>query len=132
MNLISLAYQVQMDQNASFADRLSMGGSTMLFGMLIIFSVLILIWGVLELFHYVFTATQNKKNNTAPAPKPQVKKPIPVVAPPVAPAVQQNDDPAVIAAITAAIMMMSQESNTSFRVVSFRRINKNTPWNRES
>ncbi len=132
MNLFSLAYQVQMDQYAGFPERLSMGGSTMLFGMLVVFSVLVLIWGILELFHYVFATTQNKKNDTKPAPKSKAQKPAPVVASAPVTVVEQSDDPAIVAAITAAIMMMSQESNTSFRVVSFRRVNKSTPWNRES
>ncbi len=127
MPISSLAYTVQMDQNASFAERFSMGASTLLFGMLVVFSVLILIWGILELFHVIFASTQKKDQKPTPAPKVQ-----PPIAPtPVAVTPAAADDTAIIAAITAAIMMMNQQDATSFRVVSFRRINKNTPWNRE-
>ncbi len=131
MNLFTTMAAAQMD-GAGFAERFRLGGSTLIFGMLVVFSVLLLIWGVLELFHYVFNATQKKQKATpAQKPKPKVTTPPPVPAP-VAVQSKQADDDALVAAITAALMMTMQKDASAFRVVSFRRVNKTTPWNRES
>ncbi len=129
MKLLSPFALAQMD-GATFSERFELGISTLVFGMLVVFAVLILIWGILELFHYIFTSTQ-KKGSTSATPTSKATTPSPTPAPVVAqPA--QADDGALIAAITAALMMTMQKDASTFRVVSFRRVNKTTPWNRES
>ena len=85
--------------------------STAVVGYLVVFTVLALIWGILEIFGKVF----NKKTDkavTLPAPEP--------AAIPVAEADNDNTEE-IVAAITAAISMYSDKPASSFRVVSFRK-----------
>ena len=81
----------------------------LLIGMLVVFLVLIIIWGCLVLFKIGFSNTKtDKKKDAAPVEKPAVT--------------QQNNDGEIIAAIAAAIAMAESESDgLKFRVVSFRR-----------
>ena len=98
----------------SAADKFSYGGQMLLIGMSVVFAVLILLWGALELFHLV-TATIEKKTKAkepAPAPVPASE----TVAP-------DDDESELIAVMAAAIAAASEENpEGSFRVVSFRRI----------
>ncbi len=130
MNLFSLEYIVQITDSTGYGERITMGLSTMIFGMLVVFSVLILLWGILELFHFAFAKATSKKPN-ANATKKEIVPPAPI--PQVAPVVPTpaTDDGAMIAAITAAIALTLQKPTTSFRVVSFQRTTKNTPWNQK-
>ena len=94
---------------SNFMDRLSFGGLMLLIGMLVVFAVLIIIWGCLVLFKIGLANTgTDKKKDAAPVEKPVV--------------VSKNDDGEIIAAIAAAIAMAESESDgLKFRVVSFRR-----------
>lgn len=83
--------------------------STAVVGYLVVFTVLALIWGILEIFGKVF----NKKTDkavTLPAPEPAA---IPVA--------EADNTGEIVAAITAAISMYSDKPASSFRVVSFRK-----------
>lgn len=92
----------------SFADRLSFGGLMVIIGMLVVFAVLILIWGCLSLFKIAF-ADIGKKTAKKDDAKVQT-----VAAP--------ADDEQLIAAIAAAIAAAESESDgLKFRVVSFKR-----------
>ena len=106
---------------------LSIAGNTALQGMLMIFGVLALLWGAVELMHY-FSPYRVKKTKVKPKPEssPSVPDKEPAVSPqPVATAEPEEalDDGALIAAITAAISAaMAEEGYTGgFRVVSFKR-----------
>ncbi len=93
----------------NFIDRLTFGGSMVLIGMGVVFSVLIIIWASLALFKVFFANNGEKtiKEAIEPAPVPvQVKA----------------DDSEIIAVIAAAIAAAESESNgIKFKVVSFRR-----------
>ena len=102
-----------------FGERASTAGIVTLQGMLTIFLVLSILWGAIEIMHRVLHKDKKEtKKESAPAAAPA-----PVVTP--AP-VEVQDDGAIIAAITAAIMAMRSESgeNSAFRVVSFKRANR--------
>ena len=102
-----------------FGERASTAGIVTLQGMLTIFLVLSILWGAIEIMHRVLHKDKKEaKKESAPAAAPA-----PVVTP--AP-VEVQDDGAIIAAITAAIMAMRSESGESsaFRVVSFKRANR--------
>ena len=102
-----------------FGERASTAGIVTLQGMLTIFLVLSILWGAIEIMHRVLHKDKKEtKKESAPAAAPA-----PVVTP--AP-VEVQDDGAIIAAITAAIMAMHSESGESsaFRVVSFKRANR--------
>jgi sodium pump decarboxylase gamma subunit len=111
----------------TMSERLSEAGVMIVLGVLMVFAVLATIMIVLMIMERVFA-----KKGKSEAPK---KEAAPKVAPAPAPApVVQQDDGAVIAAITAAISLMLAESGDAtyqggFRVVSFKRSNRNTPWN---
>ena len=112
------------------SERLALAGQMTLLGMVMIFSVLGLLWGVLAIFQKVMAGRTVKP---APAPKSApAADPAPVAAP-----VAESDDNEVIAAIIAAAVAayMADEGNTEsaynggFRVVSFRRVQGGKAWN---
>lgn len=113
-----------MNSTMTFGERITMGLQVTLFGMAVVFAVLILIWGILEIFRIIFYELPKKKAEESEA-KPQevVETVAPVEVEPVE-EVAETDDGEVIAAITAAISMMTDKPQTSFRVVSFRRTAK--------
>ncbi len=106
------------------SEKLSIGGQVTLLGMGTVFSVLILLWGLVEVLHLLLGHKGEKKVNeaakivvTAPIneqPKVKPVKPTEPVA---------KDDLSIIAVITAAIAAASGQSPSSFRVVSFKRAN---------
>ena len=100
-----------------FGERASTAGIVTLQGMLTIFLVLSILWGAIEIMHRVLHKDKKEtKKESAPAAAPVVT-PAPV---------EVQDDGAIIAAITAAIMAMRSESGegSAFRVVSFKRANR--------
>ena len=96
-------------------------------GMGMVFSVLALLWLVLVIFKNALTEKPSKakaEETSEPAPAPAVT-PVPA-----------GDDPAIIAAITAAIAAtidsdpaLSQQFAGGFRVVSFKKKSGKTSWN---
>ena len=110
----------------NIGDVFKNGGAYALVGLLTVFVVLAIIWGLLELFHIICHGKKPKKQN---APVIQVPTTPPVPAPAstdmaeTAPAqTQDQDDEEIIAVIAAAIAAAQNESPLgSFRVVSFKR-----------
>ena len=106
-------------------------------GLLAVFAVLILIWGVLAVFKFFLYDAANKKKK-APKSKESPKAPEkasenPVVASK-ATAVSNND--ATVAAIIAAISAyisedasLNEQYANGFRVVSFKRVRGKASWN---
>ncbi len=100
------------------SEAIPYGLKTALLGMCVIFSVLIILLAVLSVFKLVFYKGGKKQSSeTAPAPAVAVPAPAPV-------APRAADDAELIAAITAAIAVVMDAPETSFRVVSFRRTAK--------
>lgn len=106
----------------------AMDALTMLIkGMAMVFSVLIVLMVALIIMEKIFNAKNKKaaqKSAAEPAPA--------VVAEPAK--TEENDDGAVVAAITAAIAMTLAAENNSeytggFRVVSFKRVGGKSAWN---
>ena len=106
-----------------FMEDVKEAGMVTLLGMVAIFSVLALLWFLIEFLHRLLT----EEKKPIDQPKAPVVQPKAVVQPsaPVAEAapVATEDDGALIAAITAAISAaMAEEGYTGgFRVVSFKR-----------
>ena len=101
-----------------FGERASTAGIVTLQGMLTIFLVLSILWGAIEIMHRVLKKDKKEiKKESA-----YVATPTPVVTP-TSVSAEEQDDGAIIAAITAAIMAMRSQSGESsaFRVVSFKR-----------
>lgn len=112
-------------------ERLELAGQMTLLGMVMIFAVLAILWGILVIFHKIMardTETPTQVIKVAPAPAP--------AAAAVSVAAVSNDDEVIAAVIAAAVAAyMADEGNTEtaynggFRVVSFRRVQGGKAWN---
>ena len=123
MNVFALVAENATEM--TFAERAKTAGIVSLQGMLTIFLVLAILWGAVELMHYVLVGSKEKAPKSAPAPAPAKEaSPAPVATPAAAPATV-SDDGAIVAAITAAIsaQLASNGYTGGFRVVSFKRAN---------
>ena len=107
----------------SVGEKLALGGKMLLMGMGVVFAVLLLIWGSLELFHYLFATLPEQMKAKAVAKEDEAKAAEPAPAAPAAPiAVAPTADTELVAVITAAIAASENAPVGSFRVVSFRRV----------
>lgn len=111
----------------TFGERAGVAGSVTLLGMIAIFAVLTILWGVIEVLHQALNRGKQKDAPAAPAAKAapapvKAPKPAPAEQKPAATASSQNGD-ALVAVISAAVAAaMEEEGYTGgFRVVSFRR-----------
>lgn len=127
MNVTLLTGSPQITPESSFFDRLTLGGSTLLLGMVIVFAVLGIIFIALQIMRAVFTKNAIKAKQARRAAKaekatqiPEEKKETSVVAAPVA-AATVADDTATVAAIIAAISAYTGKGPEGFRVVSFKK-----------
>lgn len=102
------------------ADKLATGGLVTLLGMGTVFSVLALLWGLVEVLHILLNRPQKKKTV---AVIEESHTSFPAAEATSVPAPPATDDLAIIAVITAAIAAASGSSPSSFRVVSFKRAN---------
>ena len=100
-----------------FGERAATAGIVTLQGMVTIFVVLALLWGVVEIMHRVIHKG-DKKAAAEPAAQP-----LSVAEAEEAVVAEEEDDGAIVAASTAAVTAFRAEegSTTGFRVVSFRR-----------
>ena len=101
-------------------EKMGEGVVVLVIGMTIVFSVLILLWAILLGFEQVFYKIPQKKKAKAQA------KPQEVTAQTVAPVVEE-DDTEIVAVITAAICVMTNQSASNFKIKSIRRISN---WNK--
>ena len=127
MNNILLAINVT-DPNyvpETISDKLLYGAQMLGVGMLTVFSVLIIIWFLLVTIGAICGLVAAKNDGSKPKkikePKPKKEKKAPVAE--AAPTETSYADPALIAAITAAIATERNRTGMvgGFRVVSFRR-----------
>ena len=117
-----------MNNGMSLPERLGLGLETMLIGLGTVFGVLIIIMAILYLFQFLFYTLPNRKKNasstketaavteTAVDETAHVNKVI---------SDAEGDEGELIAAISAAVAVYLDQPASSFRVVSFKRINKN-------
>jgi len=121
----------------TFAERVPYALQGMVTGMLMIFSVLILLAVLISLSKYVFAPAQAKKaepktEKAEKAEKPAPKKSAPAPAPAV---VSKSSDDELVAVLTAAVAAMLEsgeyrsEFASGFRVVSFNRVQGSGAWN---
>ena len=106
------------------AEQFSIAGSVTLQGMLCIFGVLAILWGVIELMHVFLTKKTDAPKKTEKAPAPAVSASNEKATEAAGAAVAATEDHgAIVAAITAAIMAARAENGETgaFRVVSFKR-----------
>lgn len=111
-----------------FMERLAFAGMVTLEGLGMIFAVLALLWGILELFR-VFMDPKKKAPKTEEQPAAVPAEETPAV-------VAESDDAALIAVISAAVAAyLEAEGNETysggFRVVSFKRAGNGSAWNQK-
>ena len=114
------------------ADAFKEAGQMTLMGMLMVFAVLGILWGVLSIFKLVFAG----KTVKAAAPAAKAVKPAPAKVEEKAEVADQNaSNDELIAVLTAAVAAYMAEENggeastDGFRVVSFRRVGGGRAWN---
>lgn len=112
------------------AERWAYAGKMTLLGMVMIFAVLALLWGILAIFQKVMSRGTTKPTNTSASASTSSK-----VAETTAVSAS-SDDEMLAAVITSAIAAyMADENNASsacdkgFKVVSFRRVQGGKAWN---
>lgn len=102
-----------------------------LLGMGVVFAALIILWGAVELLHVCVSAAEKKKKSAdLPENAPETAQTLP--SPAADSPVPAEDEAAIVAAITAAIALATEEPVGSFRVVSFKRSEPHAGWNRHS
>ncbi len=106
----------------SLGEKLTVGAEVALMGIAIVFSVLAILWGCLELFRVIFYEIPKKRKakKTEAASSAQDKQPSDLAEA----EEEQEDQGQILAAITAAIACATEQQPGSFRVVSFRRIDQ--------
>lgn len=121
----------------SVADRMPYAVQGVVTGMLMVFSVLILLAVLISLSKYVFAPAQ-AKSSPAPVEKKSAPTPAPKASAPAPAPVLNSSDDRLIAVLTAAVAAMIDSSDeyrsefaSGFRVVSFRKVSENGAWNKK-
>lgn len=118
------------------AERIEWAISVTVQGMVMIFAVLALLWGVVAIFKVFLHDIPEKRAAKKKALASAKTEAAPVEQPEILPAAEQEDEGEIVAAITAAIAVMLQsdeykdEFASGFRVVSFKR--KGGAWNKDN
>ena len=105
--------------NDSLSDRVAFGLEVTLIGMGVVFGVLLLLIGVLQVFK-LFAKKKPKPVET----KEAVSAPAPVVAVPVTAPTPASEEETIVAIATAAIAASRGESEAAFKVLSIKKIVK--------
>ncbi len=120
----------------SLGERLSNGLTVFVTGILAVFGVLAVLWGVLALFKIFFYDIPEKKKAEAKKKAEQSEiAPVTVGAAEETEAPTEEDDTQLIAVITAAIAAYRSSAEASaepalpFRVVSYKRVRGACGWN---
>ena len=102
-------------EEVTFGEKMLIGGQVTLLGMGTVFAVLALLWGLVELLHFLLKPfTEQKKPKAVEPAAPIAEEPV-----------QETDDSEIVAAIIAAVSAATGKSPSAFRVVSFKRANRN-------
>lgn len=111
----------------TLGEKLSIGVEVSLVGIAIVFLVLAILWGILELFRVFFYEIPKKKKEKMQASHAETKEQMIEASPTEANCEIPDDtrmDEELIAAISAAVSMEIGKPVGSFRVVSFHRTSK--------
>ncbi len=104
-------------------ENITQGAVVAVIGICTVFTVLAILWGVLELMRVIFTAKGKKAK--APAPADVTQAPAPVTAP-----APTEDEGELIAVLTAAIAASLNQSTCNLKIKSYRRVDSAPIWNR--
>ena len=105
----------------NIGGKLGEGFVVFIIGVMVVFSVLMILWGLLAVFKIIFNDIPEKKK------KKNAEKPVAAVKEePIVP-IAYEDDTEIVAVITAAIASMLGKSESSFKIKSIRR---SSNWNK--
>ena len=121
MNMTLLTGGPQITSDSSILDRLSLGGSTLLLGMVIVFAVLGIIFIALQIMRSVFTKNAIKAKKARKAEEAAQIAAVKAEVPAAPVAEESADEAAIVAAIIAAISAHTGKAPEGFRVVSFKK-----------
>ncbi len=136
MNNVMLLAKTTGDLGGAFSpERIAYSLEMTALGLLAVFAVLAILWGVLALFKVFMYDIPQKKAKEKVEPK---EEPV-VVTEPVAPVpvIVKNEDETVavimaaISAYIAADPALAEEYAGGFRVVSFKRVRDKASWNKK-
>lgn len=102
-------------------ENITQGAVVAIIGICTVFTVLAILWGVLELMRVVFTFKNKKAAKPAPAA---------TAVAPAAPAAPAEDEGELIAVLTAAIAASLNQSTYNLKIKSYRRVDSAPVWNR--
>ena len=138
-NILTVAEETVKDYGGAFSGaRFAEAGIMMLFGMVMIFAVLSILWGILALMKVIMVgrSPKAKKVEKSSAVAEVIAESASVAAEESPETVSaQTDDGELIAVIAAAIAAyrasegLGEEYAGGFRVVSFKRANNGRAWN---
>ena len=109
----------------SLAEKLGEGFVIFIIGILVVFSILMILWALLAVFKVIFYTIPNKKKQKSsqkPKKAPE-QKPVQNVTP----VAEEDDDTEIVAVITAAVASMLGKSESGFKIKSIKRTSK---WNK--
>ncbi len=110
----------------NFGEKVTLALTTLLLGVLVVFAVLTIIMLVIMLVGRIFSTIDKKKaEKSRPASVAQPEEPE------VAAEASEEDEGALVAAITVAIAQCLEEPVGSFRVVSFKKTSTKPAWNKK-
>lgn len=137
-NVLAVAEETAKDYGGAFSGaRWAEAGIMMLFGMIMIFAVLSVLWGILALMKFIMVGKtpKPKKVEKTSAVAEVIAESAAVAVEETEPVVAETDDGELVAVIAAAIAAyrasegLGEEYTGGFRVVSFRRANSGRAWN---
>ncbi len=115
----------------SLIDKLGQGVPIAIIGYVMVFVVLAILWGVIEIMHVILTPKESKnkkKEDVKISQKSLVENKIENVV-----ETEQVDESELIAVLTAAVASSLNTSTYNLRIKSFKRIDtKNNAWSNAS
>ena len=137
-NVLAVAEDTAKDYGGAFSGaRWTEAGIMMLFGMIMVFAVLAILWGILALMKFIMVGKtpKPKKAEKKSAVAEVIAESVSAAEEDPEPVVSGTDDGELVAVIAAAIAAyresegLGEEYTGGFRVVSFRRANSGRAWN---
>lgn len=112
----------------TLAEKMSEGLIVLIIGMLVVFAVLILLWGLLEAMRVIFYDMPNRKKASETPQNPDNQKPDTAVSNIPAPVIPQEEaDDELIAVIAAAVAASMDTPVHNLRIKSIRKVSN---WNK--
>lgn len=137
-NVLAVAEETAKDYGGAFSGaRFAEAGIMMLFGMIMIFAVLSVLWGILALMKFIMVGKtpKPKKAEKKSAVAEVIAESVSAAEEEQEPVTAEADEGELVAVIAAAIAAyrasegLGEEYTGGFRVVSFKRANSGRAWN---